>query len=50
MPLNLLLYLVALFSLTALVGARLYRRRRAKMTLDERRAQEVIPSHRDRIQ
>jgi hypothetical protein len=47
---NLLLYLVALFSLTALVGARLYRRRRARMTLEQRRAQEIIPSYRDRIQ
>lgn len=50
MPMNLLLFLVALFSLTALVSARLYRRRRANMTLEERRAQEVIPSYRDRIQ
>jgi hypothetical protein len=46
---NLLLYLVALFSLTALVSALRYRRRRAKMTLEERRAHEIIPSYRDRI-
>jgi hypothetical protein len=49
MHVNLLLYLVALFSLAALVGTLLYRRRRAKMTLDERRAKEIIPSYRDRI-
>jgi hypothetical protein len=49
MHLTLVLYLVALFTL-ALVSGLLYRRRRARMTLEQRRAQEIIPSYQDRIQ
>jgi hypothetical protein len=44
-----LLYIVALYTVMALVSTFLYRRRRAKLTPEQRRSLELLPWYRDRI-